>query len=504
MRRLVFLSISLAVSLSRGETNLPAVPLGIPVREIPAVEVSTPPQAAIARLAEQREQWYGVYEVNSGSKLGWYSSAQQTAHVEGTPSVRFTNRSQFVVLQGTKLMKSYLEEEFHFSKKPPYGLLRLKMLETKAGGRREVTVRRVVDDKLVRYLATSLEGNEVRRESLVGLELSALDHLAASTWAAAPERSPGQQIRVRTLDIRELTPFVERFTFERRVAAEPAENRVRCEDLKDGDVSHFQFDSEGLLHMATLGGATVLRPEPKNTAQSIPNPVDLFGQSLVPCDKPLGDFLTLRSLEFRLEGPAAFAIPDTERQKVTSKADGKWTLSLGRNRGLSRHVSLAEKEQSLLSSARIPLENPTILALAQKATAGASTVEDKVANLVKFVQQFLKDDHLAEPLTLWDIIQQKRGDCTEHSLLFTALARASGIPCREVSGYLYLGDATQAFGGHAWNEVVINNRWHEVDPTWGLASVTPGHILLTSGKATMREMRYLTGGNTITVLEHAR
>ncbi len=59
------------------------------------------------------------------------------------------------------------------------------------------------------------------------------------------------------------------------------------------------------------------------------------------------------------------------------------------------------------------------------------------------------------------------------------MARAAGIPCREVSGLIYMGDSSQSFCGHAWNQVVIDGRWIPVDPTWGEIVINATHIALT-------------------------
>ena len=54
------------------------------------------------------------------------------------------------------------------------------------------------------------------------------------------------------------------------------------------------------------------------------------------------------------------------------------------------------------------------------------------------------------------------------------MARSIGIPSRIVNGYAY--DAqSQSFGGHAWNEVVFDGYWYQVDPTWNWGNVF-GHI----------------------------
>jgi len=59
-----------------------------------------------------------------------------------------------------------------------------------------------------------------------------------------------------------------------------------------------------------------------------------------------------------------------------------------------------------------------------------------------------------------------------------ALARAAGVPAREVSGLMYMGDDVRAFGAHAWNEVVLDGRWVPVDPTWNETELDAAHVTL--------------------------
>ena len=51
-----------------------------------------------------------------------------------------------------------------------------------------------------------------------------------------------------------------------------------------------------------------------------------------------------------------------------------------------------------------------------------------------------------------------------------------GIPARDVSGLVYMGDQVKAFGGHAWNEVVLGGVWVPVDASRGQVEIDAGHI----------------------------
>jgi transglutaminase-like putative cysteine protease len=73
-----------------------------------------------------------------------------------------------------------------------------------------------------------------------------------------------------------------------------------------------------------------------------------------------------------------------------------------------------------------------------------------------------------------------RGDCTEFSVLFVALARAAHIPARVAVGVAYWPPG-EGFGWHAWAEIYANGRWLSVDPTWGQPISDVTHLKFAEG-----------------------
>ncbi len=61
---------------------------------------------------------------------------------------------------------------------------------------------------------------------------------------------------------------------------------------------------------------------------------------------------------------------------------------------------------------------------------------DQVALLLHYVDVFIEDDYEANPYSIYDILEKRKGDCSEHALFFNTLARAAGIPTREVTGII--------------------------------------------------------------------
>lgn len=73
-----------------------------------------------------------------------------------------------------------------------------------------------------------------------------------------------------------------------------------------------------------------------------------------------------------------------------------------------------------------------------------------------------------------DVLQTPSGDCHEHAVLFTALARSLGIPTRMIGGLVYQGDRLYY---HAWPEVWFGT-WIPTDPTLGQAIADATHVRL--------------------------
>ncbi len=96
------------------------------------------------------------------------------------------------------------------------------------------------------------------------------------------------------------------------------------------------------------------------------------------------------------------------------------------------------------------------------------------------------------------VLRSRRGDCNEHTQLFTALARAVGIPTRIATGLAYVNGK---FYYHAWPEIHLR-QWTAVDPTFGQFPADAAHLRFVSGGlARQGELLQLVGNLRIEVLE---
>ena len=95
------------------------------------------------------------------------------------------------------------------------------------------------------------------------------------------------------------------------------------------------------------------------------------------------------------------------------------------------------------------------------------------------------------------VLETRRGDCNEHTVLYVALARALGLPARTAVGLVYVNGA---FFYHAWPEVWLDG-WVAVDPTFGQVPADASHIrFVIGGLAQQVEIVRLIGNLDIEVL----
>lgn len=93
-------------------------------------------------------------------------------------------------------------------------------------------------------------------------------------------------------------------------------------------------------------------------------------------------------------------------------------------------------------------------------------------------------------------IRTKKGMCGEYANLVYQLCKLSGLPCYIVYGsvggpkWVGFNRKLRMFGtDHAWNKVMLNGKWYQLDATWASGQV---NALVTRYKKQFNERYYLT------------
>ena len=105
--------------------------------------------------------------------------------------------------------------------------------------------------------------------------------------------------------------------------------------------------------------------------------------------------------------------------------------------------------------------NPTIVALANKITAGLTTPYSKAVAIFDWVRNNITYSfYYNTKYGAVGTLAAGTGNCCDHSNLVVALARAAGIPARYQQGYC---DFSDGWYGHVWAQLYVNGKWYYAD-----------------------------------------
>jgi transglutaminase-like putative cysteine protease len=250
-----------------------------------------------------------------------------------------------------------------------------------------------------------------------------------------------------------------------------------------------------------MGGMFEARLEPEDVAKEPGSGGDLFVFGMAPVDRPLGEAPKVKELALAVTGEGTAQLRSQSRQAVKPGEDGGIEIRIGAGHGTPKAAGAEEVAENLKETVGYPIRHESVRALALRAIGDAREPRQKVERLVQFVGDFIRDALRPESVDVPRLIREPSGDCSEHALLFVALARAAGVPAREVGGLMYMGDEVKAFGWHAWAEVALDGLWVEVDPTWNQMEPDATHILVGVGEEAQTRTLWAIGRLQLRVLD---
>jgi hypothetical protein len=436
-------------------------------------------QATIDRVAEQgtRQQWFGLYIHDK--KVG-YASIQLRPAASGEPGgVVWAVSARLRTGIGGDTADVDLDEQRFYQAAAPYRLVEVRSRETSAGGSVERSFRLKGDQLLVVQTVDGRAQPERRIAASKETLLSVLDQQAVE---------PGEVKVGMSVMVPELETDAEADKLTAIKVVEVRQQRLSGVDTRvvvlssqsEGEqtVANQVIASGAVVLNATLGGGIELRWEERQQAESNLAGFDIIADAVV-VDRPIGDAAKVRELHLVVQVPPSFRLRDAPNQELARRPDGALDVALYARPGLP--VLDTERKKALESTSSIDAGDPMIAGLAREIVAGEADPTEQVARLIAWTYRNLEKDLSSNLTTASQVLARKQGDCTEHSLLFVALARAVGIPAREVSGLVYMGDDIQRFGWHAWAEVALDGRWVQVDPSWGEPLANATHLTLGVG-----------------------
>lgn len=146
-------------------------------------------------------------------------------------------------------------------------------------------------------------------------------------------------------------------------------------------------------------------------------------------------------------------------------------------------VATTQEDAFLEETITIPVSHPEIRQKVAELLSNVTTRKSAVQTLNDFVFTHLKKEAVIGVPNGLEALRMAKGDCNEHAALFVSLARSAGIPTKLVAGLVYSerSGPVKSFYYHAWAEVLIQDQWIPVDPTFGQFPADATHIKVAEG-----------------------
>jgi hypothetical protein len=221
--------------------------------------------------------------------------------------------------------------------------------------------------------------------------------------------------------------------------------------------------------------------------------LELVDKMFLASPEPLNNIESAKSVTYYLKPSGQstkLMIPSSDNQSVEQLKEGGVIVTVrpvaapaGAKfpyEGKDSNILGAMKPTSFLQS-----DYKEIIELANRAVGGTKDAAEAVKRIESFVSKYIENKNLSVGYaSAAEVAASKVGDCTEFAVLTASMCRAIGIPARVVFGIVYVkafGGRENVFGGHAWVEAYVGDKWIGLDATRAPKGFDAGHITLATG-----------------------
>ena len=206
--------------------------------------------------------------------------------------------------------------------------------------------------------------------------------------------------------------------------------------------------------------------------------LDLITQTSIPLEIPIAEPTKKNLLKVKLSGFNLSHFPlNGGRQRLAEDTLEIQREDLNRLRSYRIPFQGPRFASDLQSTPFLQSDHPRIRAQAKRVLEGEADALKAVKRIRKWVYEGLAKEPTVSIPNALEVLQTRKGDCNEHTVLFNALARAAGIPAKTVVGVVYLRGA---FYYHAWSEVWLG-EWVSVDSVLDQFPADVTHIKFLEG-----------------------
>lgn len=423
------------------------------------------------------EDWYGIYM--QGQKAGYsVNSVKQSADGRVVVTEDATFRVSMAGIQQD--MRMYLNRVYA----PDGSLLSIEQYVQDVSGKSEFNAL-VEGDKL---LMTTVIGGQSSQMTLPKPKESLTDALKqAELIKGQPEI--GKEISFVTFEPmlgKELSGSSRIDGVEQRVfeGAQTKVYRIKSRiDQPNLEMTTY-VNEQGTVLEDQFAGMLVMRLEPEQVAKDVDYSNDVIISNAVPISG-IEDPRERPELNLTIKGPVTKdnLINDDRQSMAMNGGNVEFTgrkLDLSNFRAAQLPIEDPEVKEWQQPTMLVQSADPRMVAKAKEIVGDEKDALAISTRLSKWVYENVRTTYSARLSNSLEVLENPRGDCTEHSMLFIGLARAAGLPAREAAGLIYVDDDKPGFYFHQWASVWVG-RWIDVDPTFDQPIADATHVKLAVG-----------------------
>jgi hypothetical protein len=411
-----------------------AAPLALALTFAPAQAAPSEISDALRAPRPRNGEWFGLYLL--GKKVG-----HLYAHLERLPEspdkARAVNELYFRAEVGNRVSERRHREVRVYEARPSGRLLSLRVEQSGDGGEQVIEATNTAKGLHV-ILKRPGQPDEKRDLPPSRETIEAADQARVALFRNAPQEdfvTDGTDLQTYRI-----TSKLEKAE-QRPVAGVPVKlRRVTTISEKEKVPATALFTSEGETVEIDMGGSMRVVAEPEATAKRL-DKVEVFGLTRVVLPRSLAEGqrnvpgelkLVVAGLPERFQGR-------TTRQSYRVMPEGQTEITIravppAKERRGNRPLADPSGGEYLKATLAVESDDPQIRALAAELVGSEPDAWEAAKKISSWVHANMERDYGASADRATDVLRQKKGDCTEHSLLAVALMRAAGIPARRRPG----------------------------------------------------------------------
>jgi hypothetical protein len=439
------------------------------LRESPGPARPLPPEAS--------ERWHGIY--GEGKKIG-YSHRVRTPTADGF-TVDADTQIHLSMMNTAQLVRTRVEADTDRALQLRRFTFRLR------SGTIDFAVSGTVHDGMLELTSSTLGAQAIRLPMTTPIALSE----TLEDFIGQERLETGRTFHYALFDPVSSAPAPVTLTvgaLERVVLPGGARSAYRVDEVYQGSRVRLWVDPNGeVIKEEGPLGLTIVRErdgaEAKSGIDGGPG-IDLGAAAAIPVTRAIPSPRATRRLRLHIaQAPSTSSFSFPPRQRV----DGA-TLRIERDDlAVIRSFLLPAQADRFAAELRatpfLQSDDPKLRETSRTILGTERDAERAARKLLEWVHDNLaKVPTISVPNAL-QVLEERRGDCNEHAVLYAALARAAGLPARMVAGIVYMpadGVMPGGFYYHAWDEVWLG-QWIAVDPTFEQFPADATHVVLVEG-----------------------